>query len=101
MAATLASLSSRCAAVYILGDLFEVWLGVATLEPHVAPVAACVAYARERVARGADVVALGHFHRFEVVEVEGGGRKGLLVVLPFWHDEPRPVLFDREGRIVE
>ena len=64
------------------------------------PEADCVAYARARVAAGADVVVVGHFHRHAVIPVEAAGRRGLFVALPFWHAEPRPVFFDLEGRVI-
>ena len=60
-----------------------------------------MAYAQAKIAAGADLVVVGHFHREVVLSVESGGRKGTFVSLPFWHQEPRPLFFDRTGRIVE
>ena len=63
------------------------------------PRQACEAYARRAIAAGSDVVVVGHFHRYEVIEVDAGNRHGRFVSLPFWHDEPAPLLFDGEGNM--
>jgi hypothetical protein len=34
-----------------------------------------------------------------VIPVRAGEREGLFVSLPFWHEEPKPLFFDREGRL--
>jgi UDP-2,3-diacylglucosamine hydrolase len=61
------------------------------------PTEQCQAYASERVAAGADFVMVGHFHREVVTALEAGGRHGTFISLPFWHAEPKPLVFDRSG----
>jgi UDP-2,3-diacylglucosamine hydrolase len=61
------------------------------------PEAECQAYASERIAGGADFVLVGHFHCEVVTPLEAGGRRGTFVSLPFWHAEPKPLVFDRSG----
>jgi len=63
------------------------------------PGAACEAYTRAAMSRGADLVVVGHLHQALGLEVTEGGRKGLFVSLPFWHQEPRFVYIDEEGRV--
>lgn len=63
------------------------------------PREACEAHARRAIAAGNDVVVVGHFHRYEVIEVDAGARRGRFVSLPFWHDQPAPLLFDRDGNM--
>jgi UDP-2,3-diacylglucosamine hydrolase len=64
------------------------------------PEDACRAWAGSRVGAGADFAVVGHFHREVCLPVTAGGRSGTFLSLPFWHDEPRPVLFDRQGNRV-
>lgn len=64
------------------------------------PEALCLEHARTQIAAGADVVLVGHFHYHFVRRVEAGDRTGTFISLPFWHDEPKPIVFDFRGEIL-
>ncbi len=53
------------------------------------PLAQCEAYARERIAAGADLLILGHFHEERRFEVDARGRRGTVLVLPAWRERHR------------
>jgi UDP-2,3-diacylglucosamine pyrophosphatase LpxH len=54
-------------------------------------------YAATFVARGYDLVVLGHFHVEKSLEVEAGARRGRVCVLPEWKEHRRHLEIDRRG----
>lgn len=48
------------------------------------PVAEAIAYARPRLRAGTEVLVFGHFHEERRIEVEEGGRRAAIYVLPAW-----------------
>jgi UDP-2,3-diacylglucosamine hydrolase len=55
------------------------------------------AYGRRLVASGVDRVLLGHIHVEKVLEIEAGGRRGRLIVLPDWRSSHRYLRFGPDG----
>lgn len=48
------------------------------------PIEECSVYARSRIAAGAELIVLGHFHEERRFDYEAGGRRGSVFVLPAW-----------------
>jgi UDP-2,3-diacylglucosamine hydrolase len=55
------------------------------------------AYGRRLVASGVDRVLLGHIHIEKTLEIEAGGRRGRLIVLPDWRSSHRYLRFGADG----
>jgi UDP-2,3-diacylglucosamine hydrolase len=53
------------------------------------PVAEAIAYARPRLGTGTEVLVFGHFHEERRIEVEEGGKRAVIYVLPAWRDGHR------------
>ncbi len=54
----------------------------------------CAAYARPRIAAGADLLVFGHFHAERWIDLEAGGRRGTVIVLPAWQPGGRYLRLD-------
>ncbi len=61
------------------------------------PDAQCVRYAAPLVARGVDLVVLGHFHAEREIPVEAGGRRGRVLCLPDWKSSRRYLRVECDG----
>lgn len=62
------------------------------------PEAHCRRYAEPRVAAGADLVLLGHFHVERLIPIEAGTRRGAVLCLPDWRTSRRYLRIERDGR---
>jgi UDP-2,3-diacylglucosamine hydrolase len=81
-----------------IGDALEKRLrGTNVRHKSYFPMEACEAYGRRLVAAGFDRVLLGHIHIEKVLDIEGGGRTGRLIVLPDWRSSHRYLRYSPNG----
>ena len=61
------------------------------------PLEACETYGRRLIARGVELVLMGHIHIEKVIDLESGGRRGRLIVLPDWRSSHRYLRIPPDG----